>query len=86
EEIAEKISAKSARNEEFAEIAEKISVRSKRGGTAIRKRRYTFWQRKKDLAVFFRQVFLIVKITADYRRHQAGSNSQLIMTKRSFAE
>ncbi|MDF2922548.1 MAG: hypothetical protein K0R57_1462, partial [Paenibacillaceae bacterium] len=37
EEIAEKISAKSARNEEFAEIAEKISVRSKRGGTTTKK-------------------------------------------------
>jgi hypothetical protein len=40
EEITEKISAKSARNDEFAEIAEKISVRSKRGGTAVR--RYSF--------------------------------------------
>ncbi|MDF2926141.1 MAG: hypothetical protein K0R57_5055 [Paenibacillaceae bacterium] len=35
EEIAEKISAKSARNDEFAGIAEKISVRSKRSGTVI---------------------------------------------------
>ncbi|MDF2926191.1 MAG: hypothetical protein K0R57_5105 [Paenibacillaceae bacterium] len=33
EEIAEKISAKSARNGEFAGITEKISVKSKRGGT-----------------------------------------------------
>ncbi|MDF2921275.1 MAG: hypothetical protein K0R57_189 [Paenibacillaceae bacterium] len=33
--IAEKISAKSARNEGFAGITEKISVRSKRGGTAV---------------------------------------------------
>jgi hypothetical protein len=31
EEIEEKISAKSARNDEFAGITEKISVRSKRG-------------------------------------------------------
>jgi hypothetical protein len=37
EELTEKISAKSPRNEEFAEIAEKISVRSKRGGTAVRR-------------------------------------------------
>jgi hypothetical protein len=33
EEITEKISAKSARNDEFAGIAEKISVRNKRGGS-----------------------------------------------------
>ncbi|MDF2924765.1 MAG: hypothetical protein K0R57_3679 [Paenibacillaceae bacterium] len=36
EEIAAKISVKTARNDEFAEIAEKISVRSRRGGNAVR--------------------------------------------------
>ncbi|MDF2927171.1 MAG: hypothetical protein K0R57_6085 [Paenibacillaceae bacterium] len=55
EEITEKISAKSARNNELAEIAEKISVRSKRGGTAVR--RDSFGNVKKGQTVFFHQIF-----------------------------